>query len=157
MNDNTSSPTTSSGDLPTTEKKTFRSNAVANTVFIRARAETISRYSSSSRCPNRGTPPSAGRTMHGMNTATSRPQHRCRWAQAIGGAPRITRISKPGHPFGGCQFDVVDAPPGLAGVDQLGLVGGVDRLGEGVVITIAARPDRWGDPELGQSVGIGQR
>lgn len=31
----------------------------------------------------------------------------------------------------------------------------VDR--EGVVITVATRPDRRGDPELSQSVGIGQR
>jgi hypothetical protein len=52
----------------------------------------------------------------------------------------------PGDPFGGRQFDVVDAPPGFTAVDQLGLVGGVDRLGEGVVITIAARPDRWAIP-----------
>lgn len=59
------------------------------------------------------------------------------------------------QPFGGCQFDVVDAPPGSAAVDQLGLGGDVDR--EGVVITVATRPDRRGDPELSQSVGIGQR
>src|SRR5262245_18100096 len=136
MNDNTSSPTTSSGDLPTTEKKTFKSNAVANTVFIRARAATISRYSSSSRCPNRGTSPSAGRTMQGMNTATSRPQHPCRSAQAIGGAPRITRISKPVHPFGGGQFDLLDGAPWLAGLDQFGLVQAVDRLGQRVVVRL---------------------
>jgi len=62
----------------------------------------------------------------------------------------------PGHPFGGREFDVVDASPGLAAVDQLGFVGGVDRLGKGVVITVAARPDRGRYPEFGQPVGIGQ-
>ena len=63
----------------------------------------------------------------------------------------------PGHPFCGGQFDVVDAAPGSAAVDQLGLVGSVDRFGEGVVITIAARSDRRGDPKFGEPVGIGQR
>jgi len=63
----------------------------------------------------------------------------------------------PGHPFSSREFDVVDASPGLAPVYQLGFVGGIDRLGKGVVITIAARPDRWRNPEFGQPVGIGQR
>ena len=62
----------------------------------------------------------------------------------------------PGHPFGGREFDV-DASPRLAAVDQFGLVGGVDCFSEGVVVTIAARPHLWGDPELDQPVGIGQR
>lgn len=62
----------------------------------------------------------------------------------------------PGHPFGSREFDVVDAPPRSAAVDQFGFIGGVDGFGEGVVITIAARPDRGGDPEFGQPVGIGQ-
>lgn len=63
----------------------------------------------------------------------------------------------PGHPFGGRQFDVVDASPWSAAVDQFGLVGGVDGFSEGVVITIAARSHRRCDAEFGQSVGIGQR
>lgn len=63
----------------------------------------------------------------------------------------------PEHPFGGGQLDVVDAPPRSTAVDQLGLVGGVDRLGEGVVITIAARADRWRDAELAETVGVYQR
>src|SRR5215510_7373244 len=147
MNDNTSSPTTSSGDLPTTEKKTFKSNAVANTVFIRARAATISRYSSSSRCPNRGTSPSAGRTMQGMNTATSRPQHPCRSAQAIGGAPRITRISKPGDIVGGDVFDVAQGVQRTAakrGVrpDALVLIETDRCLGQRVVVGVANAADR---------------
>jgi hypothetical protein len=57
-------------------------------------------------------------------------------ARTNAGHAEITRISKPGHPFGGRQFDIVDAPPWFAAVDQLGLVGGVDRLGEGVVIAL---------------------
>jgi hypothetical protein len=63
----------------------------------------------------------------------------------------------PGHPFGGREFDVVDAPPGFTAVNQLDLVGGVDRLGEGVVVTIAMRPRRGSDPQFSQPVGIGQR
>lgn len=39
---------TNAGSLATLEKKTFRSNAVASTVFERARAATISRNESSS-------------------------------------------------------------------------------------------------------------
>jgi hypothetical protein len=58
----------------------------------------------------------------------------------------------PGHPFGRREFDVVDASPGLAPGDQLGLVRRVDRLGEGVVITIAPRPDRGRDPQFGQKL-----
>jgi hypothetical protein len=43
MNASTSASRTSSGCLPTTEKNTFRSNALASTVFGRARAATMSR------------------------------------------------------------------------------------------------------------------
>ena len=43
MNANTSASAMSSGSLATCEKNTFRSNAVASTVFGRARAATISR------------------------------------------------------------------------------------------------------------------
>ena len=39
--------------------------------------------------------------------------------------------------LGGCQLNVGGAAPGLAAVDHLALLGGVDRLGEGVVIAIA--------------------
>jgi hypothetical protein len=63
----------------------------------------------------------------------------------------------PGHQFGSGQLDVVDALPRFTAVNQLGLVGGVDRLGEGVVITLTARSDRRGDAEFGQPVGICQR
>lgn len=48
--------------------------------------------------------------------------------------------------FGGRQFDVVDAAPRFTAVDQLGLIGGVDRFGEGVVIANATRPDRGAIP-----------
>jgi len=56
----------------------------------------------------------------------------------------------PGHPFGRRKFDVIDASPRVAAVNQFGLVGGVDDFGEGVVITIAARADRGCDPEFGE-------
>jgi hypothetical protein len=39
-------------------------------------------------------------------------------------------------------------------VDHLGLVKTVDRLGQGVVIAVADTPDRWLDPDLGQTLGI---
>ena len=43
MNPSTSASVTSTGFLPTTAKKTFRSNAAASTVFGLARAATMSR------------------------------------------------------------------------------------------------------------------
>jgi hypothetical protein len=43
MNDTTSASVTSAGSLPTTLKNTFRSNALASTVFGRQRAATIAR------------------------------------------------------------------------------------------------------------------
>ena len=43
MNPSTSAAVTSAGALPTTPKNTFRSNAVASTVFGRHRAATNSR------------------------------------------------------------------------------------------------------------------
>ena len=46
----------------------------------------------------------------------------------------------PGHPFGGRQFDVVDASPGLAAGDhQRSLVSGMDRLGESVDAPISVK------------------
>src|ERR1035441_6184823 len=53
MKPNTSVPVTSAGGLPTTLKNTFKSKAVANTVFGRHRPATNSRYSSSSGTPSR--------------------------------------------------------------------------------------------------------
>ncbi len=48
MNRNTSEPTTFSGDLAITVKKTFKSNAAASTVFGRALDLMKTRYSSTS-------------------------------------------------------------------------------------------------------------
>src|ERR1022692_4826277 len=53
MKPNTSVLVTSAGGLPTTLKNTFKSKAVANTVFGRHRPATNSRYSSSSGTPSR--------------------------------------------------------------------------------------------------------
>ena len=51
-------------------------------------------------------------------------------------------VVEPVDPFGGGELDVLDGPPGLAGLDQLGLVEPVDGLGQGVVVGAADRPDR---------------
>jgi hypothetical protein len=50
--------------------------------------------------------------------------------------------------WAGGQFDVVDAAPRFAAVDQFGFGGVVDGLGERCR-NHAARADRRGDPELG--------
>ena len=42
-------------------------------------------------------------------------------------------VVEPGHPFGGGVFDLVDRPPRLVRVDQLGLVQPIYRLREGIV------------------------
>ena len=42
-------------------------------------------------------------------------------------------VVEPGHPPGSGVFDLVDGPPGLAWLDQFGLVQAVDGFGECVV------------------------
>ena len=58
---------------------------------------------------------------------------------------------EPVDPFGGGQFDFLDGAPGLAGLDQLGLVQPIDRLGQGVVVGAAARADQWLDAGFGEA------
>ena len=62
---------------------------------------------------------------------------------------------EPVHPFQGGDFDVFCCAPWPAGFDQLGFVEPVDRLGEGVVETVAGAAYRGVDPRLEQSVGEG--
>ena len=59
-------------------------------------------------------------------------------------------VVEPVDPFGGGQFDLLDGPPRFAGFYQLGFVQAVDRLGQGVVIGAADRPDRGLDARLGE-------
>ena len=50
--------------------------------------------------------------------------------------------------LGGTEFDYFDGPPGLATLDQLGVVEAVDRLGECVVQVVSNRADRGCDAGL---------
>ena len=54
----------------------------------------------------------------------------------------------------GGVLDVVEAPPGATVADQLGLVQAVERLGQGVVVAVAARADRGHGAGLGQALGV---
>jgi hypothetical protein len=51
-------------------------------------------------------------------------------------------------PFGGGQLDFLDGAPGHAGLDQLGLVQTVDRLGQRIVLRRQLRLIRLGISEL---------
>ena len=57
----------------------------------------------------------------------------------------------------GGVFDVVQAAPGAAVPDQLGLVQPVEGLGERVVIAVAARADRGDRTGLGEALGVADR
>jgi len=51
-------------------------------------------------------------------------------------------IVEPVDPCEGCHFDLFDTPPGAETVDHLGLVEAVDRLGQGLVVTVAGAAHR---------------
>jgi hypothetical protein len=61
---------------------------------------------------------------------------------------------EPVDPFQGGVLDLVDALPGAAPADQLGLVQPDDRLGQGVVEAVAAGTDRAGGAGLGEPLGV---
>jgi hypothetical protein len=48
-------------------------------------------------------------------------------------------VVPPPHPFQRREFDLLDCSPGSAAADQFGFVDPVDRLSEGIVITVADR------------------
>ncbi len=77
MNPNTSAAVTSAGALPTTPKNTFKSKAVANTVFGRHRPATNSKYSSSSGTPRptSGRPAASTDLIRGGSTTAMRAPH----------------------------------------------------------------------------------
>jgi hypothetical protein len=52
---------------------------------------------------------------------------------------------EPMDPFEGGEFDGLEAAPGAAPTDDLGLVQAVDRLREGVVVSVADAADGAGD------------
>jgi hypothetical protein len=79
----------------------------------------------------------------------------CRWDIADG--LQETAVVEPVDPFQGGVLDLVDALPGAAPADQLGLVQADDRLGQGVVVGVAAGADRGDRPSLGEALGVADR
>ena len=63
-------------------------------------------------------------------------------------------VVEPVDPFSGGVLHGVGGPPRAAGFDQFRLVKPVDRLGQGVVIAVAAGADRGDRPGLGQAFGV---
>lgn len=61
---------------------------------------------------------------------------------------------EPSDPFQCCQFDGFPGFPRRAAMDQLGLVQAIDRLGQGVVVTVATAADRRLDAGFGQAFAI---
>jgi len=64
-------------------------------------------------------------------------------------------VVEPVDSFGVGVLDVLDGAPGAAGLDQLGLVQAVDRLGQGVVEAVADGPD--GGVDLGFGGAFAER
>ena len=62
-------------------------------------------------------------------------------------------VVEPVDPAGGGRLDVLDGLPGLAAVDQFGLVQPDDGLGQRVIVRAADRPDGRLDASLGQALG----
>jgi hypothetical protein len=61
--------------------------------------------------------------------------------------PEEPLVIEPVHPLEGREFDVLQAAPGAAPTDDLGLVQAVDRLSEGVDAPMSS----WG---LGDAEGV---
>ena len=66
-------------------------------------------------------------------------------------------VVEPVDPFEGGVLEVVEAAPGAAVADELGLVEPDDRLGEGVVVRVALRADRVDRAGLGEAFGVANR
>jgi hypothetical protein len=71
--------------------------------------------------------------------------------QMVGGAVEPTLVP-PIHPLGGGQLHLLEGPPGAAPADELGLVETHHRLGQGVVVAVAAGSDRANSTSLGQAL-----
>jgi hypothetical protein len=63
-------------------------------------------------------------------------------------------VIEPVNPMERCEFDRLAGFPRRAAVNQLGLVQPVDRLGHGIVVTVAATAHRRFDTCLGQSLSV---
>ena len=66
-------------------------------------------------------------------------------------------VVKPVDVFEGGDLDVVDRAPGAAAVDQFGLVETDCRLGEGVVVGVAAASDAALEAGLVEALGVADR
>ena len=64
---------------------------------------------------------------------------------------------EPVHPLGGGDLDGVDVLPRALVTDQLGLVQGVQSLGQGVVIGVPLRPHRGDRLAVGQGLPVANR
>ena len=66
------------------------------------------------------------------------------------GAHRVVPVD----PLGGGELDIVDALPGALVADELGLVQGVEGLGQSVVVGVPLRPDGCDRLALGQGLPV---
>ena len=66
-------------------------------------------------------------------------------------------VVPPVNPLQSGQLDLLDAAPGSAAFDQLGLEQPIDCLGECVIKAVPAAADRADDAELGEPVGVAHR
>jgi hypothetical protein len=66
-------------------------------------------------------------------------------------------VVEPVDPLQGGVLDLVEALPGAAPADQLGLVQPDDGLGEGVVVGVAAGANRGDRAGLGEPLGVADR
>jgi hypothetical protein len=64
---------------------------------------------------------------------------------------------EPVDPLQGGLLDLVQAPPRATPADQLGRVQPNDRLGQRVVVGVAAGADRGDRARLGQAFGVADR
>ena len=66
-------------------------------------------------------------------------------------------VVPPIDPFQGGKFDLLNAPPWPAPLDQFGFEQAVHRLGQGIIEAVAAAADRTGNTELGKPVVVTNR
>src|SRR3954463_4873564 len=68
-----------------------------------------------------------------------------------------TAVIEPVHPLEGREFDVLQASPGTAMPDELGLVQPVDRLGQRVVVGVATAAHGRCDAGIGEPIRVADR
>ena len=66
-------------------------------------------------------------------------------------------VVEPVDPFEGGPFEVFEAAPGSAVADEFGLVEPIDRLGQSVVVGVAAGPNGVHDAVFGEAFGVSNR